>query len=131
MFLWRPPSEAGAFTLLSIPTTPASEGRRYNCFSTCTACRPPNLLAFLFPAENGLADSAHGFLGYGSRFLRSCVDYLQYAVRMLFVFDAPLADWGDPLDQMIGHLGFAFDAADARGAAALGRPVQRLLGREQ
>ena len=62
---------------------------------------------------------------------RASVDNFQHALGMLLVLDAALADWRDPLDQIIGHGRFALDAADARGAAALRRPLQRLRRREE
>src|SRR5258708_27174645 len=43
---------------------------------------------------------------------------------MLLVVYAAFADWGDPFDQVFGHGGFAFDAADAGGCAALADPVE-------
>src|SRR5260221_7182369 len=43
---------------------------------------------------------------------------------MLLVVYAAFADWGDPLDQVFGHGGFAFDAADGGGCAAGADPVE-------
>src|SRR5467141_1750014 len=43
---------------------------------------------------------------------------------MCFVVKAFFADWGYPFDQVFGHGGFAFDAADAGGCAALADPVE-------
>src|SRR5579871_3824462 len=50
---------------------------------------------------------------------------------MFFVFETAFTDWGDPLDKMIGHFRFAFNAADAGGAAAVSGPIKRFLGREK
>src|SRR5580698_4128301 len=50
---------------------------------------------------------------------------------MLFVFESAFADWGDPLDQMIGHFRFAFNAADARCAATMSSPIERFLWRKE
>src|SRR6267142_3220641 len=43
---------------------------------------------------------------------------------MGFVVEAFFADWSYPFDQVFGHGGFAFDAADAGGCAALADPVE-------
>src|SRR6266478_4450349 len=43
---------------------------------------------------------------------------------MCFVVETLFADWGYPFDQVFGHGGFAFDAADAGGCAALADPVE-------
>src|SRR5258708_18447609 len=43
---------------------------------------------------------------------------------MLLVVYAAFADWGDPFDEVFGHGGFAFDAADAGGCAACADPVE-------
>src|ERR1700722_17355331 len=50
---------------------------------------------------------------------------------MLLVFESAFADWGDPLDQMIGHFPFAFNAADARCAATVSGPIERFLPRKE
>jgi len=43
---------------------------------------------------------------------------------VLLVIEAAFADGSDPLDQVVGHGGFAFDAADAGGCAAIADPVE-------
>src|SRR6267378_2310295 len=43
---------------------------------------------------------------------------------MVLVVEAFFADWGYPFDQVFGHGGFAFDAADAGGCAAFADPVE-------
>src|SRR6266403_2294504 len=43
---------------------------------------------------------------------------------MVLVVEAFFADWGYPSDQVFGHGGFAFDAADTGGCAALADPVE-------
>src|SRR6266481_8743842 len=43
---------------------------------------------------------------------------------MGLIVEAFFAHWGDPFDQVFGHGGFAFDAADAGGCAAMADPVE-------
>ncbi len=47
------------------------------------------------------------------------VQDFQDAFGILLVVEAAFADGVDPLDEVVGHGGFAFDAADAGGAAAV------------
>src|SRR5882724_8897573 len=43
---------------------------------------------------------------------------------MVLVAETFFADWSYPFDQVFGHGGFAFDAADAGSCAALADPVE-------
>src|SRR5258708_38296687 len=89
-----------------------------------------NLFALLLPAEDSFAYARHRLLRDAPRLLRTLVDHFQHALRILLVFHAALADGRDPLDQIVRHGRFALDAAAARGATALRRPLQRLRRRE-
>src|SRR6266851_3558559 len=77
-----------------------------------------NLFALLFPAEDGFAYARHRLLRDAPRLLRSLVDHFQHALRILLILHAALANWRNPLDQIVRHRRFALDAADARGATA-------------
>src|SRR5882724_3739487 len=90
-----------------------------------------NFRPFLLPAEDGFADSGHGFLGLDAGAIRTVVDDFEDAFGVLLVLDAAVAHWGDPFDQMIGHFCFALDAAYGSGAAAFGGPLQGCGRREQ
>src|SRR6266851_5992433 len=96
----------------------------------CGGAAAGNLLALLFPAEDGFAYSCHRFYRFDAGALRAGVDQLEHALLVVCPSNAALADGRYPFDQIVRHGRFALDAADARGAAALRRPLQRLRRRE-
>src|SRR6266852_2066737 len=96
----------------------------------CGGASAGNLFALLVPAEDGFAHAGHGLLRDAPGLLRTLVDHFEHALRILLVLHAPLADRRNPLNQVVRHGRFALDAADARGAAAFRRPLQRLRRRE-
>src|SRR5260370_19799686 len=96
----------------------------------CGGASAGNLFALLVPAENGFAHSRHGLHRFDACALGAGVNQLQHTLRVLLVLHSALADGRYPLDQVVRHRRFTLDAADARGAAALRRPLQRLRRRE-
>src|SRR6202035_1767480 len=96
----------------------------------CGGASTGNLFALLLPTEDGFADSRHCFHRFHAGALGAGVDQLKHAAWILLVLHAALAGWRNPLDQIVRHCRFALDAADARGATTLLRPLQRVRRRE-
>src|SRR6202790_2054116 len=124
-----PASEASSF--FYVQNRRPQKASATKSIRVCGGASAGNLFALLFPAEDGFADSRHCFHRFDTGALGASVDQLKHALRILLVLHAALADWRDPLDQIVRHCRFALDAADARGAAALRRPLQCLGRREQ
>src|SRR5712664_129455 len=97
------------------------------------ARRPANLSPLLPPPKHRLPYSFHRSLRYHPRLLRTRIQNLQHAFRIVLPLHAPLAHRRDPLDQILRHCRFAFDAPDSRCRAPLPHPLQppRLFRREQ
>ena len=72
-------------------------------------------MALALPAQHGFADPGHGLLRRLASFVAASVQDFQNTFWILLVFEAAAADWLDPFDQVVGHGGFALDAADAGG----------------
>src|SRR5713226_3656384 len=90
----------------------------------CLSRRSPNFLLLLLPPKHRLPHSLHCPLRHFPRLIRTVVENLQHALRMLLVIHAPLADRRNPLDQIRRHRLFAFDAANPRGRASVAHPFQ-------
>src|SRR6266404_9717639 len=144
----RGPSYSGMFILYGdaiVSVTPASEASSFfyvqnrrpqkasatKSIRVCGCASAENLFAFLFPAEDGFADSRHCLHCFYAGAFLALVDQLQDAARILLVLDAALADGRDPFDQIVSHGRFALNAANSRATATLRRPLQRLRRREQ
>src|SRR5216683_1141939 len=99
----------------------------------CLSRRSPNFLLLLLPPKHCFANALHRALGHFSRLIRTVVENLQHALRILLPLHPSLADRRNPLDQIRRHRVFAFDAANPRGRASLAHPFQpaRLFRREQ
>src|SRR6266851_3780071 len=95
--------------------------------------RSTNLFPLLTPPEHCFSHALHRPLRDCSRFIRTGIQDFEHALWVVLPFHAALADWGDPLDQILGHGGLALDAADPGGRATLPHPLQpaRLFRREQ
>src|ERR1700757_2961349 len=85
----------------------------------------PQLFLFFGPMEYDAPDAFHGFLGFNLGLRRPVMQNFEDALGILLVVEATCADGLNPFDEVVGHGGFAFDAANGSGAAALGGPGQR------
>jgi len=74
--------------------------------------------------EDGVADALHGLLGRLTRSGAAGVEDFEDLFGVLLVVEAAGADWLDPLDEVIGHGGFALDTADAGSGATLTDPFE-------
>src|SRR6266581_1903937 len=93
--------------------------------------RTRNLRALPLPPKHRLPHSFHPPLRYFTRLLRPLIENFEHLCRILLVLHPARADRLNPLDQMIRHRRLALDAADFGSAAAVRRPIQRLLVRKQ
>ena len=83
------------------------------------------------PVEDGVTDALHRPVGGLAGFAAALVEDLKNTLRIVLPFDSAFADRLDPMDEVVGHFGFAFDAADACGAATFCGPVEGFLGRKE
>src|ERR1700739_452565 len=84
-----------------------------------------NFSAVLAPINHRVADSRHRFLGDFARLGRALVENSEHLAWVGRVFFTARSDRSDPPNQVIGHSRLTIDAADARAAATLSRPLQR------
>src|SRR5229473_429274 len=99
----------------------------------CLRRRSTNLFPLLTPPEHCFAYALHRPLRDCSRFVRTGIQNLENALRVVLPFHATFANRRNPLDQIFRHGGFALDAADSRCRTPLAYPLQpaRLFRREQ
>src|SRR5216684_6501752 len=76
----------------------------------------------LLPTKNCFPHALHRSLRHLARFLRTRVQNFQHLFRVLLVLHSSLPHRRDPLDQILGHGGFALDATDSCGRAPLPHP---------
>src|SRR5712692_10508805 len=90
-----------------------------------------HFFTLLLPPENRFSHPFHRPLRHLPRLLRSFVQNLQNALRVLFVLHSPPPHRRNPLNQMVRHLRLALDTPDPRRPATLRRPLQRRRRRKQ
>src|SRR5712692_9385885 len=145
------PSYIGMFILYGVAILPSSlllfscSGRsldRFFLFLLCALCvlrdlcvnsyslllclrrRSTNLFPLLTPPEHCFAYALHRPLRDCSRFVRTGIQNLENALRVVLPFHATFANRRNPLDQIFRHGGFALDAADSRCRTPLAYPLQ-------
>src|SRR5581483_5019867 len=74
-----------------------------------------DFFALVGPVEDGFADAVHGLLGNEAGAFGAGVEVVEDLLGIALEIQAALADGFDPLDQVVGHLLLALDAADAGG----------------